>query len=60
MIQIFRHFDGLASSIERQQPPLDEWRRFIYCLSMGGHLLGSVDHFKDSQGRLCVKEGKEE
>jgi hypothetical protein len=28
-------------------PPLEEWRRFVYCTGMsGGEVLGMVDHFK--------------
>ena len=27
-------------------PPLEEWRRFIYCTGMGAEVLGRVDHFK--------------
>uniref|UniRef100_A0A453G446 FAD-binding domain-containing protein n=1 Tax=Aegilops tauschii subsp. strangulata TaxID=200361 RepID=A0A453G446_AEGTS len=44
--QIFRKFDGLAGDIERAQPPVDLWRKFIYCTSLSGSILGSVDHMK--------------
>ncbi|XP_078434282.1 FAD/NAD(P)-binding oxidoreductase family protein isoform X2 [Wolffia australiana] len=44
--QLFRKLDGLAEDIERLQPPLDHWRKFIYCTSLSGTVLGSVDHIK--------------
>eukprot|EP00897_Mesotaenium_endlicherianum_P009928 jgi/Mesen1/8964/ME000056S08369 len=45
-MEIFRHMDGLADEISSQQPPLDHWRSFVYCQSMTGQILGSVDHFE--------------
>uniref|UniRef100_A0A453G3R3 FAD-binding domain-containing protein n=1 Tax=Aegilops tauschii subsp. strangulata TaxID=200361 RepID=A0A453G3R3_AEGTS len=45
-MEIFRKFDGLAGDIERAQPPVDLWRKFIYCTSLSGSILGSVDHMK--------------
>lgn len=44
--QIFRKLDGLAGDIERSQPPVDLWRKFVYCTSLSGSVLGSVDHMK--------------
>lgn len=41
----------VASTIEREQPPLEEWRRFIYCHTMTGTVLGQVDHFSDQTAR---------
>jgi len=38
--------DGLAGDIERSQPPVDLWRKFVYCTSLSGSVLGSVDHMK--------------
>ncbi|XP_039120920.1 2,4-dichlorophenol 6-monooxygenase isoform X2 [Dioscorea cayenensis subsp. rotundata] len=38
--------DGLAEEIERLQPPVDLWRKFIYCTSLSGSILGSVDHMQ--------------
>ena len=47
-MEIFRPLMGLGSSIARSQPPLDDWRRFVYCTNMvGGVELGRVDHFHD-------------
>jgi hypothetical protein len=37
--------DGLAQRIQEQVPPLEEWRKFIYCESMTGKAYGEVDHF---------------
>lgn len=36
---------GLTDQIWAGVPPLDQWRSFVYCGSMLGDLLGSVDHF---------------
>ncbi|XP_021292725.1 uncharacterized protein LOC110422978 isoform X2 [Herrania umbratica] len=41
---VFRKLDGLAEEIQRSQPPVDFWRKFIYCTSLTGPILGSVDH----------------
>jgi 2-polyprenyl-6-methoxyphenol hydroxylase-like FAD-dependent oxidoreductase len=39
----------VASRVRALCPPLDEWRRFVYCTSMlrpdPGALIGAVDHF---------------
>ncbi|WCJ38692.1 FAD/NAD(P)-binding oxidoreductase family protein [Euphorbia peplus] len=45
-MEIFRKFDGLAEEIQRSQPPVDLWRKFIYCTSLTGPILGSVDHMQ--------------
>ncbi|ONL97326.1 2,4-dichlorophenol 6-monooxygenase isoform X6 [Zea mays] len=45
-MEIFRKLDGLARDIERSQPPVDLWRKFVYCTSLSGSVLGSVDHMK--------------
>ncbi|CAL5395988.1 unnamed protein product [Camellia sinensis] len=44
--QVFRKLDGLAEDIQRSQPPVDLWRKFIYCTSLYGSILGSVDHMQ--------------
>ena len=31
-------------------PPLVEWRRFVYCRSLSGQVLGQVDHFEGVLG----------
>lgn len=41
---MFRKIDGLAEEIQRSQPPVNMWRKFIYCTSLSGSILGSVDH----------------
>ncbi|KAL4282278.1 hypothetical protein GQ457_03G009140 [Hibiscus cannabinus] len=43
-MEVFRKLDGLAEEIQRSQPPVDLWRKFIYCTSLTGSILGSVDH----------------
>ena len=43
---MFRKIDGLAEEIQRSQPPVDLWRKFIYCTSLSGSILGSVDHMQ--------------
>ncbi|KAL6551243.1 hypothetical protein OROMI_021731 [Orobanche minor] len=43
-MEIFRKLNGLADEILRYQPPVDLWRKFIYCTSLTGPILGSVDH----------------
>ena len=51
-MEIFRHIQGmpdgrsLAASVAASSPPLKEWRKFIYCESATGSILGEVDHFK--------------
>lgn len=43
-MEVFRKLDGLAEEIQRSQPPVDLWGKFIYCTSLTGSILGSVDH----------------
>ncbi|XP_019200546.1 PREDICTED: uncharacterized protein LOC109194092 isoform X2 [Ipomoea nil] len=38
--------DGLAEEILSSQPPVEFWRKFIYCTSLTGPILGSVDHMQ--------------
>ncbi|ERN13654.1 hypothetical protein AMTR_s00049p00109360 [Amborella trichopoda] len=45
-MEIFRKLDGLAEEINGLQPPMDLWRKFIYCTSLSGPVLGSVDHMQ--------------
>jgi FAD binding domain len=45
-MEVFRGLGGLAQSVEQQSPPLELWRKFVYCESLTGQLLGSVDHFE--------------
>ena len=44
--EIFRPMLGLDGEVARAQPPLEDWRHFIYATRMlGGVELGRVDHF---------------
>ena len=43
---MFRRLDGLAEDIQRFQPPVELWRKFIYCTSLTGSTIGSVDHMQ--------------
>lgn len=45
-MEVFRKLGGLSEEIERLQPPVDLWRKFIYCTSLTGPILGSVDHMQ--------------
>lgn len=45
-MEVFCKLDGLAEEIQRFQPPVDLWRKFIYCTSLTGPVLGSVDHMQ--------------
>ncbi|KAJ4839394.1 hypothetical protein Tsubulata_016848 [Turnera subulata] len=45
-MEVFRKLDGLAEEIQNSQPPVDLWRKFIYCTSLTGQILGSVDHIQ--------------
>ncbi|KAI4382515.1 hypothetical protein MLD38_008470 [Melastoma candidum] len=45
-MEVFRKIDGLAEEIERLQPPVDLWRKFIYCTSLTGQILGTVDQMQ--------------
>ncbi|KAK2636718.1 hypothetical protein Ddye_031510 [Dipteronia dyeriana] len=33
-MEVFQKLDGLAEEIERSQPPVDLWRKFIYSRSL--------------------------
>lgn len=45
-MEVFRSMDGLAEEITAGMPPLNQWRNFVYCTSLTGSILGTVDHFK--------------
>ena len=45
-MEVFRPLDGLAAAIANSSPPLDQWRKFVYCESLTGRAFGEVDHFK--------------
>nr|GMC62814.1 putative polyketide hydroxylase isoform X1 [Ipomoea batatas] len=46
LMEVFRIMDGLAEEILSSQPPVEFWRKFIYCTSLTGPILGSVDHMQ--------------
>ncbi|KAM1170993.1 hypothetical protein ACFX15_020839 [Malus domestica] len=39
-MEVFRKLDGLAEEIQRSQPPVELWRKFLYCTSLCGSILG--------------------
>ncbi|PSC72429.1 phenol 2-monooxygenase-like isoform X1 isoform B [Micractinium conductrix] len=48
-MEVFRALGDpdVAARVVQQMPPLEQWRRFVYCTGMGGgRVLGMVDHFK--------------
>ncbi|CAM6105238.1 unnamed protein product [Calypogeia fissa] len=45
-MEIFRKMEGLESEIKHWQPPLDQWRMFVYSTTLSGPLLGTVDHYQ--------------
>ncbi|XP_073387845.1 uncharacterized protein [Physcomitrium patens] len=45
-MEIFRKMEGLTAEIETKQPPVDQWRRFVYCTTLAGPVLGTVDHLR--------------
>ncbi|KAJ7535971.1 hypothetical protein O6H91_12G052100 [Diphasiastrum complanatum] len=45
-MEIFRRINGLGHEIEDQQPPMEHWRRFVYCTTLAGPILGLVDHLQ--------------
>ncbi|KAF6251083.1 hypothetical protein COO60DRAFT_1645481 [Scenedesmus sp. NREL 46B-D3] len=45
-MEVFRGLPGLADQVAACSPPLEQWRRFVYCEAMAaGLLLGEVNHF---------------
>lgn len=45
-MEVFRGMGGLAGAVKDRSPPLALWRKFVYCESLTGPILGSVDHFE--------------
>nr|XP_043639282.1 2,4-dichlorophenol 6-monooxygenase [Erigeron canadensis] len=45
-MEVFCKLDGLAEEIQQFQPPVELWRKFIYCTSLSGSIIGSVDHMQ--------------
>lgn len=37
---------SLADAVAAGSPPLEQWRRFLYCESALGRVLGETDHFE--------------
>ena len=47
-MEVFRAMGGLDAAVLAHSPPLDQWRRFIYCRSLSrADVLGVVDHFAE-------------
>ncbi len=46
--------EGLSEEIERKQPPLEHWRRFVYCTTLAGRVLGTVDHLQPEGMLLAI------
>lgn len=44
---------NVAASVSKLSPPLRDWRKFIYCESMTGNILGEVDHFQVLDIEAC-------
>jgi len=43
--------DGLHDEVVRRQPPVHQWRAFVYCTGLLEEpLLGTVDHFRNHKG----------
>ncbi|KAH9315639.1 hypothetical protein KI387_024266 [Taxus chinensis] len=58
-MEVFRKLDGLSGEIEELQPSVEQWRKFIYCSSLSGTILGTVDHMqpndlKQTRSPTCV------
>ncbi|KAL9261234.1 putative polyketide hydroxylase [Drosera capensis] len=45
-MEVFHKLDGVAEEIQMSQPPVESWRKFVYCTSVTGTILGSVDHIQ--------------
>ncbi|CAG9465106.1 unnamed protein product [Pedinophyceae sp. YPF-701] len=44
-MEVLRHMRGLDAAVAAESPPLEQWRRFIYCETMSDEPLATVDHF---------------
>jgi hypothetical protein len=53
-MEIFRKMEGLSEEIETKQPPLEHWRRFVYCTTLAGRVLGTVDHLQPEGMLLAI------
>ncbi|KAF5184041.1 2,4-dichlorophenol 6-monooxygenase-like [Thalictrum thalictroides] len=53
-MEVFRKLDNLAEEIQSLQPPVELWRKFIYCTSLSGSVLGSIDHI-EPKGMILSK-----
>ncbi|RAL53355.1 hypothetical protein DM860_007027 [Cuscuta australis] len=53
-MEVFRKMDGLADEILRSQPPVEFWQKFVYCTSLTGPILGSVDHMQPEDFKHIV------
>ena len=48
---------GLAADIEREMPPIEQWRHFRYCTALVGAELAAVDHCDNSDGASANLRG---
>ena len=48
-MEVFRQLDPtLAQQVQQLSPPLATWRKFVYCETLTGRLLGEVSAAVDS------------
>ncbi|KAG9144610.1 hypothetical protein Leryth_010822 [Lithospermum erythrorhizon] len=45
-MEVFRKMDNFAADILKSQPPIDQWKNFIYCTSITGRVIGIVDQLR--------------
>ncbi|KAG9133671.1 hypothetical protein Leryth_018672 [Lithospermum erythrorhizon] len=48
-MEVFRKMDDFAADILKSQPPVDQWRNYIYCTSLTGRILGKVDQMGNEE-----------
>lgn len=46
-MEILRPFRQLVNEVQTRTPPLEEWKRFIYCETLTNGIFAKVDHFKN-------------
>lgn len=46
--------EGLTVEIEAKQPPVEQWRRFVYCSTLSGPVFGTVDHLRAEGNALSL------
>ena len=48
---------SLADAVAAASPPLEQWRRFVYCESALGRVMGEMDHFEVRSRLAAVVRG---